>query len=89
MKTKGNKVAFLVANDCNPDFRVIKEAESLVSAGREVRIFCLLPVGSNLPREEKINGVVYIRKNIFDSTGIIGFIARLLRPGLEQILRRW
>ena len=91
MKNKnidGKKVAFLVANDCNPDFRVIKEAESLVKAGNEVRIFCMLPIGSNLPKEEMINGVLYIRKNIFDAERLFGVFARFLRPILEPILRR-
>lgn len=53
------KVAMLVFNACNPDYRVIKEAESLARDGMEVRIFCLAKPG--VPERESINGVDYLR----------------------------
>jgi glycosyltransferase involved in cell wall biosynthesis len=49
----------IVSNPCNPDYRVIKEAESLVRHGHKVRIFCTSKAG--LPQEETINGVEYLR----------------------------
>ncbi len=57
------KIAILVPNTCNPDYRVIKQAELFARAGHEVRVFCRHAEG--LPAIEQLGGVVYIRKGIF------------------------
>lgn len=49
----------LVSNSCDPDFRVIKQAESLVRFGHRVRIFCKAKTG--IANFETINGVEYQR----------------------------
>lgn len=56
------KIAMLVSNPCNPDFRVIKQAESLAAAGYEVRVFCTWKPGLGIPTHEVINGVTYVRR---------------------------
>lgn len=58
----GKKIAILLPNPCNPDYRVIKHAETFAAAGYEVRLYCRgLP---DLPAEETINGITYVRKPI-------------------------
>jgi hypothetical protein len=56
------KVAMLVSNPCNPDYRVVKEAESLAKAGYDVRVFCVWQRGLAAPAFEQINGVTYVRR---------------------------
>lgn len=56
------KVAIVVPNPCDPDYRVVKQAEALVRAGYDVRVFCTKPYGSNLPDLEVVNGVEYARR---------------------------
>lgn len=56
------KVAMLVSNPCKPDYRVVKQAESLAATGYEVRVFCVWRRGIGVPVYEKINGVTYIRQ---------------------------
>jgi hypothetical protein len=56
------KIAMLVSNPCNPDYRVVKQAESLAAVGYEVRIFCVWRRGIGLPTYETINGVTYVRR---------------------------
>lgn len=53
------KIAMIVPNDCNPDWRVLKEAMTLNSNGNVVRVYCLSK--SNLPAREMYNGVEIIR----------------------------
>ncbi len=53
------RIAMIVSNPCNPDYRVIKQAESLVRHGHKVRIFCTAKSG--IAQEETINGVEYQR----------------------------
>lgn len=53
------KVAHLVKNSCNPDWRVIKAAEAGVKKGYDVTIFAMWENGVS-PLEE-INNVKYIR----------------------------
>jgi hypothetical protein len=53
------KIAMLVANQCAPDTRVIKQAETLVDAGYDVRVICF--GGASLPLIEVVNGVTYER----------------------------
>lgn len=54
------KVAILVPNPCDPDFRVIKQAEFFAAHGAEVRVFCRARAGS--PRVETVNNVTYVRR---------------------------
>ena len=62
MKSEPTRVAMIVPNECNPDFRVVKQAEALVKSGRVVRLFCIKQPNSDLPDFEIINGVEYVRK---------------------------
>lgn len=64
------KVAMVVPNMCNPDYRVIKEAESLAMAGYEVRVYCTWKAGQGVPIQEEINGVTYVRRE-WDVIGLI------------------
>ncbi|SFR64646.1 hypothetical protein SAMN04488002_3712 [Litoreibacter janthinus] len=52
----------VVPNMCNPDYRVVKEAESLAAAGYEVRVFCTWKPGARVPVLEEFNGVTYVRR---------------------------
>ena len=56
------RVAMVVPNTCDPDYRVIKEAETLAAAGMDVRIYCIWKPGIGLPMREVLNGVTYIRR---------------------------
>lgn len=56
------RVAMVVPNTCDPDYRVIKEAETLAAAGMDVRIYCIWKPGTGLPMREVLNGVTYIRR---------------------------
>ena len=53
------KVAHLVKNSCNPDWRVIKAAEAGVRKGYIVTIFAMWENGVN--PVDSINGVNYVR----------------------------
>jgi glycogen(starch) synthase len=55
------RVAMVVPNPCNPDYRVVKQAESLANDGHSVCVFCTRAAGSGLPDKETINGVEYRR----------------------------
>lgn len=55
------KIAMLVSNPCDPDYRVHKEAESLVQAGFEVRVYCTWRPKLGIPVFETLNGVTYVR----------------------------
>lgn len=69
------KIAILVPNPCNPDFRVIKHAELFAKNGHEVRIYCRWTYG--LPKNETVNGVMYIRKPITIGGVVIDIISKL------------
>ena len=56
-----NRIAMIVPNPCDPDYRVVKQAQTLVQAGYQVRVFCTRPSGSDLPSFEIVNGVEYTR----------------------------
>ena len=56
----GKRIAILVPNVCNPDYRVIKQAQSLAAEGYDVRIFAVRR--GKLPSYEVHNKVVYIRQ---------------------------
>ena len=53
------KIAMIVMTPCTHDSRVMKEAESLVSAGYGVRVICLMR--ADLKQQEWINNVEYYR----------------------------
>lgn len=74
-----SKVAMIVPNPCNPDFRVVKQAEALARSGREVRIYCTRPRNSDLPERETINGVVYIRKEWVPRFALLGYLRSVFR----------
>lgn len=79
-ENNGRKIAFLLPNPCNPDYRVIKHAEAFAEVGYDVRIYCRISKG--LPSYERLNGVTYIRKSITAQTlvrGVFFKIFRLLR----------
>lgn len=52
----------IVPNICNPDYRVVKQAESLASAGYDVRLYCIWKPRMGIPVVETFNGVTYIRR---------------------------
>lgn len=60
---KIQRVAMVVPNPCDPDFRVVKEAETLVAAGYDVTLFVTRSKLSQLPDMECINGVTYKRSD--------------------------
>lgn len=53
------RIAMIVGNPCNPDYRVTKEAEALAGLGHEVRVFCRAKEG--VPDFTTINLVTYQR----------------------------
>ena len=55
-----SRIAVMVPNQCNPDYRVIKQAEYFAQLGHDVRIFC--QKNDDTPFEEVINGVTYCRR---------------------------
>ena len=67
------RVAMLVANTGTSDARVRKEAESLVSAGHAVTVFCL--AGRGLPAVEQLSGVTYRRCREWHRGGAAGPVA--------------
>lgn len=56
---KRKKIAIVVPNPCNPDYRVIRQAESLAREGHEVRLYATK--NAVTPSYEEFNGVKYIR----------------------------
>jgi hypothetical protein len=72
MKVKGKKIAILLPNPCNPDYRVIKHAEFFARNGYEVRVYCRWVEG--LPHEQVINNVMYIRRPITAKRFILALI---------------
>ncbi len=58
--SKRSRIAVLVPNQCNPDYRVIKQAEYFAQLGHDVRVFC--QKSDETPSEEIINGVTYSRR---------------------------
>ncbi|MEP5152739.1 glycosyltransferase family 4 protein [Planktotalea sp.] len=78
------RVAMVVPNPCNPDYRVVKQAETLAAAGHEVCIFCTRPVGSDLPDLETINAVDYRRLDWSVRSAADGFLKFYLRRLLAK-----
>ena len=54
-------VVMLVSNPCDPDYRVVKEAESLARIGYRVSVLCTWKPGLGIPTRAEINGVTYVR----------------------------
>ena len=67
--SRRRRIAVLVPNPCDPDYRVIKQAEFFAGLGHDVRIFCQHKDG--LAIEETINGVTYIRRDLRSSKNAI------------------
>lgn len=68
------RIAMVVPNPCDPDYRVVKQAETLAGAGHRVCVFCTRPTGSDLPDEEVINAVTYRRLDWSTRTAANGFL---------------
>ena len=56
------KVAIIVPNVCDPDYRVVKQAEALAQAGYKVRVFCGVLQPTEAPDSETLGGVEYERR---------------------------
>ena len=56
------KIAIVVPNPCNPDFRVVKQAETLTKHGYDVTVFCAVLRPGIFSDDEIIDGVRYIRR---------------------------
>ena len=67
-ENKKKRIAMVVPNLCNPDYRVVKQAETLAAAGYEVRVFCTWKAGTDAPLIEEFNDVTYVRRewNVID-----------------------
>lgn len=55
------RISMVVPNACDPDFRVVKEAQTLAAAGYDITLFATRTASSDLPDIEQINGVTYRR----------------------------
>ena len=60
--TSATKVAVIVPNVCDPDYRVVKQAETLARAGYDVRVFCGALQATDAPASETLGGVEYVRR---------------------------
>lgn len=56
------KIAVIVPNVCDPDYRVVKQAETLARNGYEVRVFCGVLQPTEAPVSETLAGVRYERR---------------------------
>lgn len=56
------KIAVIVPNVCDPDYRVVKQAEALARAGYEVRVYCGALQATDAPASEVLGGVQYERR---------------------------
>lgn len=63
---KRNKVLFLLTNKFTNDSRVLKEGTSLVNAGYDVTLVCL--IGDGLPEKEVINGIKVNRLDFYNNS---------------------
>jgi len=66
------RVAILVPNACDPDYRVIKQAEVLAAAGYDVRVFAVRK--GQTEATELFNGVTYVRKPWNILKGLFAYI---------------
>lgn len=76
LKTKPGplRIAMVVPNPCNPDYRVVKQSETLSAAGHQVCIFGTRPPSSNLPYHETINSIEYRRIDWSARSAVIGLV---------------
>lgn len=81
----GNKIAILLPNPCNPDYRVIKHAEFFARNGYEVRVYCRWAEG--LPYKQVINDVTYIRRPITAKRFVFAFIKSLFAFGQKPLAK--
>lgn len=81
------RIAMVVPNPCNPDYRVVKQAETLAVMGHQVRVFCTRPTGSDLPDLETINSVEYRRIDWSVRSAVDGFLKFHLRRKRTQSTR--
>jgi len=56
------KIVIVVPNECNPDFRVVKQAETLARFGHEVIVYCGAFRLGEAKALECVNAVTYIRR---------------------------
>ncbi len=75
---KPRKIAIVVPNPCNPDYRVIRQAETFARQGHEVRIYATK--GPHTPGYEVFNGVTYFRERWHV---VLGFVAWMTGSYLE------
>ena len=73
------KIIFTVPNECNPDFRVVKQAETLAALGHDVRVYCAVLRPTTAQDEEIINGVRYIRRAWSVKSTLLNFFAHIMR----------
>lgn len=73
------KIIFAVPNECNPDFRVVKQAETLAALGHDVRVYCAVLRPTTAQDEEIINGVCYIRRAWSVKSTLLNFFAHIMR----------
>ena len=77
-----NRVLMIVGNPCVYDTRVIKEAETLVRGGYNVRVLC--QKASGVPDVEICNGVEYVRVPMGVSIPSITQLGRRLYHGVKS-----
>ncbi len=70
---KPKKIAIVVPNPCNPDYRVIRQAETLARQGHEVRIYATRNIST--PAYEEFNGVAYLRERWNIVFGFVSWIS--------------
>jgi len=75
--SSGRKIAILVPNPCNPDYRVIKHAEFFARQGYEVRVYCRWAKG--LPHTQVINNVTYVRRPITGWSFALSYVKSLFK----------
>lgn len=70
---KPKKIAIVVPNPCNPDYRVIRQAETLARQGHEVRIYATR--NPTTPAYEEFNGVTYLRERWNIVFGFVSWVS--------------
>ncbi|WP_316862995.1 hypothetical protein [uncultured Cohaesibacter sp.] len=65
-QSRAKRIAILLPNPCNPDYRVIKWAKLMAAEGHDVRLFCRHQ--GQIPAREEIDGITFIRKEISPRT---------------------
>jgi len=83
---KPKKIAIVVANPCNPDYRVIRQAETFAKAGHEVVLFSTK--NAKTPHNEVFNGVLYIRERWQPSKDFLRWLTRSYKISKTQYKQR-